>query len=413
VIVLSSVIFAPLCYHIKLIPSKHPRTGENVRLNLYTILTVPQKFYFDAKVQSNLMRVAELFILSSISGFMYVQISASLLCNIHNTLFISMNRYPILAGVFFNSSVLVQAFLVPAFFIQRSWFEYSADYITAKTFGSDSMPVVSFGGTLFFLLIFILVFFIINTQCIIFAGVSMHEICLSFMMTSINHPLVFAILVLADVLENCFCLYSLHRMVSSITSNKVVPVGSESDVRDSTTITTNRKSLTKRTSSVYNLVQDLDNKSADERRGTALFIAATLLQRELVETIVPIQSFGVISVLYWLDIKSNSLVSGMSNVEYHQALVYTCIDLGVELLVFGFTIFALRYIFPELKPLRILSGLLKMHVESMSIIICVAWLANLFYQSAYSGMDPLFRFDWLACEDNANSTWIGGYEWDC
>jgi len=54
-----------------------------------------------------------------------------------------------LAGIFFNGSVLVQAFLVPVFFILRSWYEYAADSITAKTFGSDSMPVVSFGGRYF------------------------------------------------------------------------------------------------------------------------------------------------------------------------------------------------------------------------------------------------------------------------
>jgi len=241
----------------------------------------------------------------------------------------------------------------------------------------------------------------------------MHEICLSFMMTSINHPLVFAIFVLADFLENCFCLYSLHRMVSSIKSNKIVPEVSESTVRDNSEITTRRKSLTKRTSSVYNLVQDLGNKSADERRGTALFIAATLLQRELVETLVPIQSLGMISVLHWLSIKSNSLVSGWSNEEYHQALMYTGIDLGVELLVFGFTIFALRYIFPELNSWRILSGLLKMHAVSMSMVMCGVWIANLLFQCTYSGMDPLFRFEWLACENSANSTWVGGYEWEC
>jgi hypothetical protein len=200
---------------------------------------------------------------------------------------------------------------------------------------------------------------------------------------------------------------------SSIKSNKVVPVDSESVVRDDREITTKQISLTKRTSSVYNLVQDLDSKNADERRGTALFIAATLLQRELVETIVPIQSLGMISMLYWLNIKSNSLVYGWSNDEYHQAMMYTGIDLGVELLVFGFTIVALRYIFPELNPWRILSGLLKMHAVSMSMLMCVTWMGNLLFQSTYSGMDPLFRFEWLACEDNANSTWIGGYEWDC
>ena len=241
----------------------------------------------------------------------------------------------------------------------------------------------------------------------------MHEICLSFMMTSIDHPLVLIILILADVLENCYCLYLLRRIVSSIKSNKVVPEDSEFVVRDNREITTKRKSLTKRTSSVYNLVQDVDSKSADEKRGTALFIAATLLQRELVEIIVPIQSLGMISVLYWLNIKSNSLVSGMSKDEFHQALMYTGIDLGVELLVFGFTIVALRYIFPELNPWQILSVLVKMHVASMSMIMCAAWIGNLLFQCIYSGMDPLFRFEWLACEDNSDSTWIGGYEWEC
>jgi hypothetical protein len=236
----------------------------------------------------------------------------------------------------------------------------------------------------------------------------MHEICLSLMMTSINHPFVLVILVLADILENCYCLYSLRRMVSFIKSNKVVPVDSESVVRDEREIT-----MRNRTSSVYKLVQDLDSKSADERRGTALFIAATLLQRELVETIVPIQSLGMISVLYWLNIKSNSLVSGMSNEDFHQAMIYMGIDLGVELLVFGFTIVALRYIFPELNPWQILSGLLNMHAVSMAMVMCVSWMGNLLFQSTYSGMDPLFRFEWLACEDNPNSTWIEGYEWDC
>jgi hypothetical protein len=126
VIVMCIVLVNPILFGTKWIPVKHPKTEEQVRVSLGTICDLPQKFYFDAKVQSNLMRVDKLFQLSE--GFALM--------------------YPILAGVFFNSSVLVQAFLVPIFFILRSWFEYSADSVTAKTFGSDSMPVVSFGGML-------------------------------------------------------------------------------------------------------------------------------------------------------------------------------------------------------------------------------------------------------------------------
>ena len=126
-IVLCIVVVNPIYFGTKWIPVKHPKTGEQVRVNLSTICHLPQKFYFDAKVHSNSMRVDKLFKLTSGSGFMY----------------------PVLAGVFFNSSVLVQAFLVPVFFVLRSWFEYAADSVTAKTFGSDAMPVVSFAGTIF------------------------------------------------------------------------------------------------------------------------------------------------------------------------------------------------------------------------------------------------------------------------
>ena len=93
--------------------------------------------------------------------------------------------------------------------------------------------------------------------------------------------------------------------------------------------------------------------------------------------------------------------------------MYTGIDLGVELLVFAFTILALRYIFPEFNAFRILSGLLKMHSISMFVLMFTVWFGNLFYQCTYSGMDPLFKFQWLNCNGNENSTWIGGYKWEC
>ena len=50
--------------------------------------------------------------------------------------------YPLLAGVFLNSTQLIQAILIPVFFVYRAAFEYCADAITAHTFGSDGMPLV-------------------------------------------------------------------------------------------------------------------------------------------------------------------------------------------------------------------------------------------------------------------------------
>ncbi len=40
-------------------------------------------------------------------------------------------------------------------------------------------------------------------------------------------------------------------------------------------------------------------------------------------------------------------------------------------------------------------------------------MGNLLYQSTYTGMDMTMRFDWLKCRDAENSTWIGGFNWEC
>ena len=125
-------------------------------------------------------------------------------------------------------------------------------------------------------------------------------------------------LILCDVLENTFCLWSLHRTLHQQRHhNKIVPQHDADEV-------CRRKTLTKRSSSVYNLIQDIDTStSTQERKGTALFIAATLLQREMVETFVPIQAMGILSILYSLDIKSNSVVSRWDSVEdYNQTMMY-------------------------------------------------------------------------------------------
>ena len=62
------------------------------------------------------------------------------------------------------------------------------------------------------------------------------------MITSIKHPLVFVSLVLSDVLENSFCLWSLARNVKR--TNRVSPeLEEENDVESR-----KRKSFTRRSS---------------------------------------------------------------------------------------------------------------------------------------------------------------------
>ena len=289
--------------------------------------------------------------------------------------------YPILGGLFFQSGIFIQALLVPVFFILRASFEYGVDVITSRTFGSDGMPAINFGGVI------------------------MHEICLSVMITSIKHPLVFVSLVLSDVLENSFCLWSLARNVKK-SSNRVSPERIENDRENRQ----KRKSLTRRSSNVVSLV--LNEEDAMEK-GTALFIAATLLQREAVETLVPIQATAILSLLYSVDVKSNSIVSSWSDQEWSQSMLYIGIDLGVEVVVFGLTVFSLKKIYPEFDAGRILRGLLRIHWVEMMMISITVWLGNLLYQNTYTGMDMTMQFDWLKCRDAENSTWLGGFDWDC
>ncbi len=224
------------------------------------------------------------------------------------------------------------------------------------------------------------------------------------MITSIKHPLVFVSLVLSDVLENSFCVWSLARNVKR--SNRVSPeLEEENDVESR-----KRKSLTRRPSNVISLVlneEDLKDK------GTALFIAATLLQREAVETLVPMQAAVILSLLYVVDVKSNSIVSDWSDKDWTQSMMYIGVDLGVEMLVFSGTVLVLKRIYPEFDAGRIVRGLLRMHWVEMTMLSFIVWIANLMYQSTYIGVDMSLRFDWIRCRDAENSTWMGGFKWEC
>ena len=57
-----------------------------------------------------------------------------------------MKIFSVSDGIFFQSSFVIQACLIPVFFILRAGFEYGADAITSHTFGSDGMPAINFFG---------------------------------------------------------------------------------------------------------------------------------------------------------------------------------------------------------------------------------------------------------------------------
>ena len=292
--------------------------------------------------------------------------------------------YPILGGVFFQANIVIQACLIPVFFALRSWYEYKCDALITNTYGSDKFPILSFGG------------------------VMLHEICLSTMITSIKHPLVFTTLILADMFENAFCLWSLHRSKSS--SSTIVPV--EIDVSSTNYNNTRHKSLTKRSSSVFSLAKDLRESKDESSEGTALFIAAILLQREMVETIVPMQACAVMTLLYASDVKSNSMVSQWSSRDdYVHAMMYLGIDLGAELIVFACSILALKKIYPKFSAWRILMGLVRSNSILMLSYTVLCWSLVLVFQNTLSGLDLTLKFEWLNC-NGENATWISGFDWD-
>ena len=94
---------------------------------------------------------------------------------------------------------------------------------------------------------------------------------------------------------------------------------------------------------------------------------------------------------------------------------YLALDLGVELLVFFFTIFSLKKTFPTLRPIHIIRCLVRMHILEMIMLSIAAWLVVFFFQSTYSGQDTSFKFEWLNCDngEELESKWMGGYDWDC
>ena len=311
---------------------------------------------------------------------MKIRNEATFIAGLGNTAFMFTMLYPILGGIFFQANIVLQACLIPVFFAIRSGYEYTVDAAITNKYGSDKLPYLSF------------------------YGVMLHEICLSVMITSIKHPLVFVTLVLADVFENAFCLWSLSR--SKTSRSTIVPVEEDS------TSTHGKKSLTKRSSSVFALAKDLREVKDDSSEGTALFIAAILLQREMCETIVPMQAVLVMSTLYLSEVKSNSMISQRtSRDDYIQAMTYLGIDLLVELVVFMGTVLVLRQIYPKFSAFRILMGLVRSSYVLMLSSTIAAWLMVLFFQNTISGLDLTLKFEWLNC-DGENATWVGGFDWD-
>eukprot|EP00940_MAST-03C_sp_MAST-3C-sp2_P003174 g3174.t1 len=357
--VLSMIAVFNIILGIKFIPIRNERTGMVQKWNLGSWINLDAASRFSPVARMRVKRA----VTSMVASMVFLV------------------AYPVIGGIFFNAGVVVQACMIPLFYMLRSGYEIFADTTTAELLGSDIIPVVASLGTTF------------------------HEVCLSFMITNVKHWIVFVVLILADVVENLYCLVSLWLTTRSKDSKKRTEKNKGEALQ--------KRQRTRRRSSIHmrQLMESLDD-DCTKRNGTALFITTILLQRELIEVIVPMQAALGVSLLYFGDSALNSATYAMDSEDYVRAMTLLLVDVLIEGFVFVLTILVLAYIFPQFSARSILFGIVRTHfVEIFSLTFC-AWLTTMLYQNAYSGMDISLRFQWLTCSDASyDAEWLGGYDW--
>ena len=237
----------------------------------------------------------------------------------------------------------------------------------------------------------------------------MHEVCLSVIICNMKSPFVFCALIFCDVCENAYCLWSLSR-TSRAAQLRISPSSIEPTSNNEYMYYRERKTLTRKTSSFNSIVSNVD---AINNVDTALFISATLLQREFIEVSMPLQAVPILSFLYLSGAKSVSMFYGWSNEEYMAMLMYLLLDVLVESIVFFVTIYILKRIYPRLSVIKIITGLFRNHKIEFMIITATSWGVVLMMQSTYSAVDMSLKFQWLECADEKNRSWLGGFAWEC
>ena len=100
---------------------------------------------------------------------------------------------------------------------------------------------------------------------------------------------------------------------------------------------------------------------------SGLYIIAILLQREVVELLVPLQSLAVLTLLYFVNPRPSDLVHSWDESDYRQAMWYVSLDVVIELAVFVITVFVLKGLYPGASCLVILRGVLGQHFPAMCI----------------------------------------------
>ena len=133
---------------LRIIPVRNPRNDKTVYLTLLDYTSRPRDVLFNPKIEASFQRVGStnlvtlLFTIACTFAF-----SVDFFLLNHNKTNFTTCVDPLLAGVFYNSGVIVQSCLIVVFFVMRSLYEYFIDSVTSKHFGSDGMPIINFACT--------------------------------------------------------------------------------------------------------------------------------------------------------------------------------------------------------------------------------------------------------------------------
>ena len=272
--------------------------------------------------------------------------------------------YSVLCIVFRQLGAVAQCFFVLLFFILRHTWEPLCRWLIMSR-GKDALLPVQFFGLL------------------------AHSLHLMLALASAKSYLVLVIVTVLDVAENGHCLFSIAKAARA------------------------RAQQQRRVATYASLNQGPVRSCHDNSQ--ELYIASTLIQREIVEFMIPLQSIAVLTALYRLSPKHNNWVAHWiwHPGGYSQAMEYILINLVVEFLVTFATWAALQSISPRLSPWKIVRGAVLKHYPFFACMLAFVWMWSLLNQSVVGGSDFSLQFSWVGRITSKidDVQWCGGFKW--
>lgn len=147
----------------------------------------------------------------------------------------------------------------------------------------------------------------------------------------------------------------------------------------------------------------VESKS-DARRQQCIVV--TLLLRECVQILAPIQYLVVLTLEYFVRHKFNDAVCRMDHEEFLRAVTYLLVDIAADIVIGVVTSLYLRR--QGVSPLTTLRGVLAVDLPLYLSIVALCLLHFHGLQHASMGNDKALQFLWVR---NPEARWECGVEW--